>query len=139
MLITARDGAHKGLTDVYYIPKLRSNIISLGQLEEHGCKIVLEDGHLRIFDKGRKLLVKVPRGKNRLYVLNINLGMPVCLLSSISDVAWLWHARYGHQNFDALWSLAQHNMVDGLPLVKQVEKVCDGCLVGKQRRAPFPK
>lgn len=139
VLIETKLGAHKGLTDVYYIPKLRSNIISLGQLEENGCKIALEDGFLKMFDKGRKLLAVVPRGKNRLYILNVSLGMPVCLLSSINDSAWLWHARYGHLNFDALRSLAQHNMVDGLPLVRNVEKVCDGCLICKQRRSPFPK
>lgn len=139
ILITTRDGAHRGLTDVYYIPKLRSNIISLGQLEEYGCKVILEDGYLQIFDQGRKLLVKVPRGENRLYILNISLGMPVCLLSSITDVSWLWHARYGHLNFDALRSLAQHDMVKGLPLVCHKDRVCDGCLIGKQRRLPFPK
>ena len=29
---------HKVLTDVYYIPKLKSNIVSLGQLEEKGSR-----------------------------------------------------------------------------------------------------
>lgn len=139
MLITARDGAHKGLSDVYYMPKLRSNIISLGQLEENGCTITLEDGYLRIFDQGGKLLVKVPRTRNRLYIMNINLRMPVCLLSSISDSSWLWHAHYGHLNFEALRSLAQHAMVRGLPLVCQKNKVCDGYPNGKQRHLPFSK
>jgi gag-polypeptide of LTR copia-type/Zinc knuckle len=43
VLIKGRMGEHKTLTDVYYIPKLTSNIISLGQLEERGCKVMLED------------------------------------------------------------------------------------------------
>jgi hypothetical protein len=34
---------HKVLTEVYFIPKLKSNIVSLGQLEEGGCKIVIEE------------------------------------------------------------------------------------------------
>jgi hypothetical protein len=29
-------------------------------------------------------------------------------------------------------------MVHGLPLVEQVDQVCDGCLVGKQQRSSFP-
>ena len=41
VLFQTRSGEHKALTDVYYIPKLKSNIVSLGQLEERGCKIVL--------------------------------------------------------------------------------------------------
>lgn len=51
MLIEGRTSEHKVLTDVYYIPKLTNNIISLGQLKERGCKVVLEDGQLRIFDR----------------------------------------------------------------------------------------
>jgi hypothetical protein len=83
VLITTREGAHRGLTDVYYIRKLKSNIISLGQLEENGCKITLEDGYLQVFDQQRKLLVKVPRSKNRLYVMNVKIGIPVCSLLAL--------------------------------------------------------
>lgn len=83
--------------------------------------------------------MKVPRGKNKLYTLNIQIGQHFCLLGSITEVAWFWHAQYGHLNFDALRSLAAHSMVDGLPLVKHMDRVSDGCLVGKQHRASFPK
>ena len=30
-------------------------------------------------------------------------------------------------------------MVQGMPSIEHVEQLCDGCLVGKQRRAPFPR
>ena len=72
MVMTGKNGEHKVLTNVYYIPKLQSNIISLGQLEEAGCKVVLEDGWLQIFDRvdqGRKRIVNTPRTSNRLYKL----------------------------------------------------------------------
>jgi hypothetical protein len=36
------------LSDVYYIPKLRSNLISLGQLTELGHKIMLDDDVLEV-------------------------------------------------------------------------------------------
>ena len=29
-------------------------------------------------------------------------------------------------------------MVHGLPAIKGVNKLCDGCLISKQRRTPFP-
>lgn len=45
-----KNGEHRALTEVYYIPRLRSNIISLGQLEEGGCRGVLENGALTLFD-----------------------------------------------------------------------------------------
>ena len=37
ILFISQDGKKKILADVYYIPDLRSNIISLGQATESGC------------------------------------------------------------------------------------------------------
>ena len=41
---------HLILSQVYYIPKLKSNIISLGQLDESGNKIVIENSVMKIYD-----------------------------------------------------------------------------------------
>jgi hypothetical protein len=30
-------------------------------------------------------------------------------------------------------------MVQGMPILDHVDQVCDGCLIGKERRAPFPE
>jgi hypothetical protein len=38
-----------------------------------------------------------------------------------------------------LHELSGRNMVDGMPIVKKVEQVCDGCVLGKQHRKPFPQ
>jgi hypothetical protein len=43
--------------------------------------------------------MKVERAKNRLYILNLDWVDPICLMSSMEDSAWKWHARYGHLNF----------------------------------------
>lgn len=98
VMLQAKEG-HKVLTEVYLIPKLKSNIISLGQLEEGGCKIVIEDGYCDVFDVEKSLLARAPRVKNRLYLLKTKLAAPVCLVAKTDDVAWLWHGRYGHLNF----------------------------------------
>ena len=57
----------------------------------------------------------------------------------MDETAWLWHARYGHLNFRALQELGSNEMVVGLPRVRAVEQVCDGCALGKQHRSPFPR
>lgn len=88
ILIEGRTGEHKVLTDVYYIPKLTNNIISLGQLKERGCKVVLNRGKLRVFDRQGQLLFQVRRALNRLYTLDLELAQPVCLLACLDDDAW---------------------------------------------------
>ena len=50
VLFRCKTGEHQRLTGVYHIPRLTANIISLGQLEEEGFKILLENGALKIWD-----------------------------------------------------------------------------------------
>jgi transposase InsO family protein len=127
------------LTSVYYIPRLKSNIISLGQLEEGGCDIRLFAGHLTVLDPECNLLVSALRTGNRLYTVKLGVVAPVCLVSKMNNLAWTWHARFGHLNFRALRDLGRRKMVEGMPIVDRVEQVCDGCTLGKQHRTPFPR
>ena len=101
--------------------------------------MVLEDGKLCVFDQERALLISAPRTVNRLYTVKFGLVPPVCLLAKFDDAAWRWHARFGHLNFRALRDLSCKSMVLGMPTVNRVEQVCDGCVLGKQHRLPFPQ
>jgi len=137
-LFVCKSGEHRAITGVYYIPRLNTHIISLGQFDENGCQVLIEDGILRVRDRERRLLVKVKREANRVYKLTARVAQPVCLaIHTGSDSAWTWHARFGHLNFDSLRQLARGDMVRGLPLVEHVNQLCDACLAGKQRRASF--
>lgn len=72
---------------MYYIPKIKSNIVSLGQLEEAGCDIKLFDGSLKIFDPDQNLLVSAPRTDNRLYTVKLAITSPICVLTKLNDTA----------------------------------------------------
>jgi hypothetical protein len=79
ILLKCRNGDHKALTVVYLIPRLTTNIVSLGQLEEAGYRIVLFGGYLKIWDAKGQLVANVARVANRLYALELNIARPVCL------------------------------------------------------------
>jgi hypothetical protein len=79
VLFTCKNGEHRSFSGVYYIPKLTTNIVSIGQLDEVGYKINIDDGVTRIREPNRRLLAKVCRVPNRLYVLDLNIAQAVCL------------------------------------------------------------
>lgn len=137
LIFECKNLEHKLLTDVYYIPRLKSSILSLGQLDEGGCKIVIAGGNMTIHDGEQRMIANVQRSGNRLYVLELHLTKPICLPSEDNSEAWLWHKRYEHLNFRALESMSQKGMVVGLPKIDHIEQICEGCLVGKQKRKPF--
>jgi hypothetical protein len=133
VILAAKIGEHLLLTGVYYIPALRNSIISLGQLDENGARVLIEHGILRIWDCHQRLLAKVTRGTNRLYVLNVQVAQPLYLAARRDDEAWQWHERFGHLHFETLKRLSAMEMVRGLPCLDHVEQFCDVCVVTKQR------
>ena len=102
IIFRCQNGEHRALTDVYYIPQLRSSVVSIGQLDERGCEVLIESGILKIRDRERCLLVNVKRSCNRLYLLDLKVEQPVCLAARHTEEPWLWHARFGHLSFDVL-------------------------------------
>jgi hypothetical protein len=65
------------------------------------------------------------------------LVRPVCLVTHLVDVAWLWHECYDNLHFDALRKLTRDGMMRGLPQLDCVQQPCDNCVATKQRRKPF--
>jgi hypothetical protein len=61
IIFRCQNSEHHALTDVYYIPQLRSSIISIGQLDERGSEVLIKDGVLRIKGREQWLLAKVKR------------------------------------------------------------------------------
>ena len=70
----ANMGEHRLLTDIYFIPTLWNSTISLGQLDKGGSHMEIDSRVLRIWDRRQRLLVKVNRGKNRVYVLHVEVA-----------------------------------------------------------------
>ena len=56
ILFVNKGGEHRKLADVYFILRLKANLVSLGQLDEADCFISIERGLLKICDDRRRLL-----------------------------------------------------------------------------------
>lgn len=69
--IACKTGETRVLSNVYFIPTLRSNIISLGQLSEEGNRVVIDGEHLWVYERSGRLLLRVRRSSNRLYKIQI--------------------------------------------------------------------
>ncbi|GJV29765.1 zinc finger, CCHC-type containing protein [Tanacetum coccineum] len=98
----------------------------------------MDGNKLTLYDKSKKLLMKVERSKNRLYSIRLQIDTPICLLANVDNQAWLWHARLGHLNFDDINKMTRKGLVEGIPRINHAGQICDACLLGKHSRTPFP-
>ncbi|PHT36714.1 hypothetical protein CQW23_24414 [Capsicum baccatum] len=137
VMITQKNGEKKYITDVYYVPALKSNIISIGQLCELGYEVTIKDCSLTLRNKNREVVSKVDMTRNHLFTIDIESGEVKCMKISIKDDSWLWHLRYGHLGFSGLKLLAKENMVNGLPKINPPDHLCEACIKGKQHRQSF--
>ncbi|XP_020412283.1 uncharacterized protein LOC109947160 [Prunus persica] len=79
ILICLKDGSHLFISNVYYVPTMKSNILSLGQLLEKGYNMQLIDCSLSIRDEQNRLIAKLSMTKNRMFLLNIQSEAAKCL------------------------------------------------------------
>lgn len=133
-----KNGEERTLRDVYYIPTLCNNIISIGQPSEGGNKVIITGDLLRVYDERENLLMRVKRSSNRLYKLIIEPSAPACIFLRSEDTSWIWHLRLGHVNYQAMTLMSRKKMVKGLPKIDQPKGICNGCLMAKQVRKSFP-
>jgi len=102
--IRTKNGFIETISDFLYVPDLKSNLLSAGQLQEKGYVITIQNGVCEIYDPSRGAIDVVQMSSNRLFPLKIITSQP-CLMAEIKDSSWLWHFRYDHLNFSGLKTL----------------------------------
>jgi hypothetical protein len=86
------DGIVRELTDVRYVPELKSNFISLGVLDSCGYKYTRQGGALTLL-KGNLVVMKATK-VDKLYKLEGSTEVA----SEVTDVSFfLWKKHQGHK------------------------------------------
>ena len=128
------------ITWVFYVPDLKNNLLSIGQLQEKGMAVFIQHGKCKIFHLKQGLIIEIKMTHNRMFVVLAHCSPKEqqCFFSFTTDQANLWHCRYGHLSWNGLKVLQQKNMVIGLPQFRASQRMCEDYLVGRQHHDPFP-
>ena len=149
------------LEDVYYVPKLDGNLISVSRLTRRGYKFAFTANDCRIFDPNGDLaatgheeeglfVLDAHTHAHRAYFTAVNsrteLDLPLTAYiakqpNSKADLG-TWHRRLGHTNFDSILKMYREGMVEGMEIMGSttpVHQICTHCLAGKQTRNRIPK
>jgi hypothetical protein len=128
------------LTDVWYVPDLRVNLLSLIVTEMKGYCIRAENSQIQLIRDGVVFGTGIREGKS-LYKMNLRVVKPdnpavVCLASAVNpktNKLQFWHERLCHQNKKYVKEFLQREGVN-VPLD---EYFCEACAYGKSQRQPF--
>ncbi|KAF3637944.1 putative cytochrome 82A3-like [Capsicum annuum] len=116
------------LEDVRYIPGLKKNLISVGQLDSTGFVAEFRKGSWKIM-KGAMVVARGTKS-GTLYTTTWYINMAV-VVEGASGL-FLWHNRLGHMSAKGMEMLAAKGDLKG---VKSVDMgLCESCVMGKQKR-----
>lgn len=105
------------ITSVFFVPELKNNLLSIGQLQEKGLAILFQHNKCKVYHSEKGLIMDTTMCSNRMFLLNA-VSQPIdsaCFNTITEDTTQLWHHRYGHLSFQGLNLLQQKDMVHGLP------------------------
>lgn len=91
-------GVIQVVTDVFYIPELKNNLLSIDQLQEKGLAILIQNGACRIYHPRRGLIMQTQMSANRMFVLLALVPQsPTCFKATSEGTTNLWHRRFGQK------------------------------------------
>ncbi|MCI17993.1 retrovirus-related pol polyprotein from transposon TNT 1-94, partial [Trifolium medium] len=137
--IKRKDGKCSVISGVLYIPGMKCNLLSIGQLLEKDYKIVMGNKILNVYNTKGSLLLKTSMSKNRTFKIGLDVRNHKCLMTASSREEWIWHYRMRHLNFKDLSLLQNQGMVTGIPKLQVSEEICEECVQSKQHRGSFSK
>ncbi|MCH94994.1 hypothetical protein A2U01_0015966 [Trifolium medium] len=112
------------ITNVYYLPGLSTNLLSVGQLQERNVTIVFKNDACKGYHDEKGLIFSTQMTANRMFLIIAPVIIPMCLQTSKQEKTQLWHNRYGHLSVNGLKLLTKLNMVNGLPELGDMEGKC---------------
>ena len=142
------NGVKHAVNDVYYVPELKNNLLSIGQLQERGLAILIKDGVCKIYHSEKGLIIQTKMSANRMFILLAHTQALVhaetpnqekCLLTSSQNSPVLWHRRFSHLSYKGLRTLQWRHLVHGLPSFSAPTITCTDCLNDKQHREVMSK
>jgi GAG-pre-integrase domain/gag-polypeptide of LTR copia-type len=126
-------GIIRTLTGVRHIPDLTKNLISLGSLEDAGCKFQSDGGVLKVL-KCALTFMKVKKVSTLYFLEGISIVGTAVIVNSTSgsDNTKSWHMRLGHMSERGMTLLSKEYMLCGQSIGKL--NIYEDCVFGKQKR-----
>ncbi|XP_073148775.1 retrovirus-related Pol polyprotein from transposon TNT 1-94 isoform X1 [Henckelia pumila] len=132
------DGTIRTIQEVRHVKGLTKNLLSLGQLDDIGCKTRIEKGIMKIV-KGALVVMKAKKVAANLYVLlgetHKEAELAVASIGSGEESTVLWHRKLGHMSERGMKILSERKLLPGL--TKVTLPFCEHCVTSKQHRLKF--
>jgi GAG-pre-integrase domain len=124
------------LENVYFVPSISKNIISISCQEINGFSFIIKDNDCSIYKY--ELYYGSSFIMNGLYMLKINkhvFNINKRLKTSHENMTFMWHCRLGHINEKCIKKLHEVGLLGNFNI--ETINACESCLRGKMTKVSF--
>ncbi|CAL0332992.1 unnamed protein product [Lupinus luteus] len=94
VVIQRSNGTQALISDVLFVPGMKYNLLSIGQLVQKGFTAVMGSGQVELFDAQKKLVLRSLLTKNRTFRVRLKATDAQCLaVMKFNEESLLWHIR----------------------------------------------
>ena len=126
-------GTNWTLKNVKFIPDLKTMLISVGQLDDEGHRVIFGNHQWKI-TKGNLV---VARGQKRGTLYMVEISDAEAHAVEKVGASTLWHQRLGHMSEKGMKMLVSKGRIPDLKTV--TAEFCEPCVLGKQKKVTFKK
>ncbi|XP_050877269.1 uncharacterized protein LOC127081022 [Lathyrus oleraceus] len=77
--VRVKNGKTVLIKDVLYVPSMKSNLMSVGQIIEKGFSVTMKDNLLKLYDSDQKLIMQSEQRNNKIFKVNMETCETKCL------------------------------------------------------------
>ncbi|KAK3042376.1 hypothetical protein RJ639_002422 [Escallonia herrerae] len=121
MIDVANDTSSVKLHDVYHVPGLTKNLVSIPQITDSEEYVLLGPKDVKVLDNVKERYADVIfSGEKKCSLFVMSAGEAYVKKTSQTNNAAIWHARLGHVGYQLLQHISSKKLVDGMPTLKNV-------------------
>ncbi|GJU27956.1 gag-pol polyprotein [Tanacetum coccineum] len=129
IMVKMHDGTVRTIRDVRHVEGLKKNLLSLGQLDDLGCKVEIQNKIMKII-KGALVLMRREKVAANLYQLKGEImeeaEASVASHSPTHRVTITWHQKLGHMSEQGMKILVERKLLPDLTKVSL--PFCEHCV-----------
>ncbi|KAL3533461.1 hypothetical protein ACH5RR_006982 [Cinchona calisaya] len=128
-MITTNDTRSVKLNDVFHVPGLKKNLISISQITNCEKYVLFGPDDVKVLNNVKNVaadVVLTGQRKGSLFVMTV--GRAYVKNTSQTDSPAIWHARLGHLGYQLLQQISSKKLVESILALQNVhEDVCQSC------------
>ncbi|KAH7866468.1 hypothetical protein Vadar_020790 [Vaccinium darrowii] len=128
------------LQDVYHVPGMKKNLLSVSQLTSSGNYVVFGPKDVKVYQSLKPVGTPIMEGRRLESIYVMSAESAYVDKTRKNETADLWHARLGHVSYHKLKIIMKKAMLKDLPQLDVREDViCARCQYGKAHQLPLPQ